>query len=42
LSTEREAAALSLIKIQLKNENLFDCLKALIDIEISEAGKLYI
>jgi len=37
LSTEREAAALSLIKIQLKNENLFDCLKALIEIEISEA-----
>ncbi|OUM64490.1 hypothetical protein PIROE2DRAFT_8726 [Piromyces sp. E2] len=37
LSTEREGAALSLIKIQLKHDNLFDCLKSLIEIEVSEA-----
>ncbi|ORX77476.1 hypothetical protein BCR32DRAFT_270638 [Anaeromyces robustus] len=37
LSTERENAALSLIKIQLKHDNLFDCLKSLIEIEVSES-----
>ncbi|ORY61129.1 hypothetical protein LY90DRAFT_241571 [Neocallimastix californiae] len=37
LSSERENAALSLIKIQIKHDNFINCIKTLIEIEVSES-----